>query len=144
MKIRISWFAGEEYERPTLAFKTWELDVSDFNGEIPRLGDKVSLSLPIVKDDSTVSSTELSFWTFKVTEREWCPEYPEKTVNLQVQLDNPKDFWTLSNETKNKLVERLEEEEIKKREDSQKEFFASVNKILQLPSIDIDTGNKNP
>jgi hypothetical protein len=115
MKVRIRWFGGKEYDRPILVYKNWEFDVSDFNDEVPRLGDKILLSLPITRDDSSLFNIESSSWDFHVTERRWCPELSQKTVELEVELDNPKDFWHLPDETKNRLVEKLEEEENNRR-----------------------------
>ena len=112
MKILIIWFAGKEYTQFTLASKTWKFDISDFNGEIPILGDKVLLTLPISRDvqslSSRVFSTEQSAWTFKIVERVWRPEFKE--IEFKVELDNPRDFYNLSDDTKSKLRERLDED----------------------------------
>jgi hypothetical protein len=78
MKIKVRWYAGKEYQQLTSFSKYWEFDISDFNGEVPRLGDKLSLSLPIKKNSAldlpSRSNPESSSWIFQVTERIWEPE----------------------------------------------------------------------
>jgi len=41
-------------------------------------------------------------------ERVWRPEFKE--IEFKVELDNPRDFYNLSDDTKSKLRERLDED----------------------------------
>lgn len=127
MNIEIRWFAGKEYKQIEFMIKTWDFTTEDFNGEIPRVGDKISLLLPIQKESQ--SKIEKTSWTFEITERTWHPEGKEKSIALNVELVNPKSFWALSDEVKAELKETIDEERASKRE----QWLASLKKEIIIP-----------
>src|ERR687885_719779 len=92
-----------------------------------RVGDKISLLLPIPKESQ--SKIEKTSWTFEITERTWHPEGKEKSIALNVELVNPKSSWALSDEVKAELKETIDEERASKRE----QWLASLKKEIIIP-----------
>lgn len=120
MNIEIRWHAGQEYENKLL-FRKWRFTTSDFNGEIPRVGDKLYLSLPAINDP--ILRSEIKLWRFQIIERTWQPEKHQKLISLSVELDDRQSFSRLPDEVKADLKEKLEKEEDERRKEEFEQQF---------------------
>lgn len=102
VKVIIKWSTEEDCETIILD-KLWKFTTDNFSGEIPCVGDRMLLKLPI---DSPLGIYEP--WKFQVVQRTWEPE--NSTIHLKVRLDNPQEFLDLSEEEKAYLADRLKQE----------------------------------
>ena len=108
VKVIIQWSPAEEDSETLIMDKLWNFTTDNFGGEIPCVGDKMLLNLPIEN-----SLGRHKPWKFQVVQRTWEPE--NSKLHLKVRLDNPQEFLDLSEEKKDTLKYRLEQEPYNKR-----------------------------
>jgi hypothetical protein len=72
MKVIIQWSPEEEDSETLIMDKLWNFTTDNFGGEIPCVGDKMLLNLPIENPLGRYKP-----WQFKVVQRTWEPEQQE-------------------------------------------------------------------
>ena len=112
MNILIKWFVSKKEDPDSV--KLWRFSTDNFNHEIPKVGDFLSLDLPISKVYHLGSEMGCwsDYWLFKITRREWTPmSYYSQPVVLEVELEDIQTFLELSKSLREGLKNFIDEEE---------------------------------
>jgi hypothetical protein len=112
MNIVIKWFVSKKEDSNSV--KIWRFSTDSFNHETPKVGDYLSLDLPISKVYHLGSKMDCcsNYWLFKIIRREWTPlPYSNQPVVLEVEIEDIQKFLDLSKPLREGLKNFINEEE---------------------------------